>query len=88
VPAPLQIVLMDKYEYKLNTAGVDRAVERAQKVRVVADSTRAANQPKSAVPLPGTPGAPGQAQPPAAGTPAPAPMPNQGGKAPTTPAKP
>jgi hypothetical protein len=88
IPAPLQIVLMDKYEYKLNPAGVDRAVERAQKIRVVADSTRAANQPKSAVPLPGTPGAPGQAQPPAAGTPAPAPMPNQGGKAPTTPAKP
>jgi hypothetical protein len=88
VPAPLQIVLMDKYEYKLNTAGVDRAVERAQKVRVVADSTRAANQPKSAVPLPGTPGAPGQAVPPAAGTAAPAPMPNAGGKAPTKPAKP
>jgi peptidyl-prolyl cis-trans isomerase D len=88
IPAPLQIVLMDKYDYKLNAAGVDRAVERAQKVRVVADSTRAANQPKSAVPLPGTPGAPGQAEPPAAGTPAPAPMPNAGGKAPTKPAKP
>jgi hypothetical protein len=88
VPAPLQIVLMDKYEYKLNAAGVDRAVERAQKVRVVADSTRAANQPKSAVPLPGTPGAPGQPQPPQGGTSAPAPMPNAGGKAPTKPAKP
>ena len=65
VPSPLQIVLMDKYDSKVNAAGIDRAVERAQKVRVVADSTRAANQPKSAVPLPGAAGpdtgAPGQA---------------------------
>jgi hypothetical protein len=87
IPAPLQIVLMDKYEFKLNAAGVDRAVERAQKIRVVADSSRAANQPKSAVPLPGTPGAaPGQAQPPTGA--APAPTPNSGKKAPTQPAKP
>ena len=70
VPSPLQIVLMNKYESKVNPAGIDRAVERAQKIRTVADSTRAANQPKSAVPLPGAgpgaaaPGAPG-AQPPA-----------------------
>jgi hypothetical protein len=65
VPAPLQIVLMNKYDSKVNPAGIDRAVERAQKVRQVADSTRAANQPKSAVPLPGAAGpgagAPGQA---------------------------
>jgi hypothetical protein len=65
VPSPLQIVLMNKYDSKVNAAGIDRAVERAQKVRVVADSTRAANQPKSAVPLPGAAGpgagAPGQA---------------------------
>jgi len=88
VPAPLQIVLMDKYEYKLNAAGVDRAVERAQKIKVVADSTRAANQPKSAVPLPGTPGAPGAPQPPASATPVPAPAPNAGTKTPTQPAKP
>jgi peptidyl-prolyl cis-trans isomerase D len=91
VPAPLQIVLMDKYEYKLNTAGVDRAVERAQKIKVVADSTRAANQPKSAVPLPGTPGAapggaPGQSAPPAGA--APAPTPPAGKQAPAQPAKP
>src|SRR5829696_3121127 len=64
VPGPLQIVLMNKYESKVNQAGIDRAVERAQKVRTVADSTRAANQPKSAVPLPG--GAPGAAAPGAA----------------------
>ena len=53
VPAPLQIVLMDKYDAKVNAAGIDRAVERAAKVRVSADSARAAQQPKSAVPLPG-----------------------------------
>jgi peptidyl-prolyl cis-trans isomerase D len=53
VPSPLQIVLMDKYDYKLNLAGIDRAVERAQQVRSKADSARAASQPKSAVPLPG-----------------------------------
>jgi hypothetical protein len=54
VPAPLQIVLMNKFDAKVNAAGIDRAVERAQRVRAVADSTKAANQPKSAVPaLPG-----------------------------------
>ena len=61
VPSPLQIVLMNKYDSKVNAAGIDRAVERAQKIRVVADSTRAANQPKSSVPLPGGAGATGQA---------------------------
>jgi len=81
VPAPLQIVLMDKYDYKLNTAGVDRAVERAQKVRVAADSARNRNQPKSAVPLPGSPGAaPGQAGPPTGAAPAPTPAPAQPAK--------
>jgi parvulin-like peptidyl-prolyl isomerase len=56
VPAPLQIVLMEKYDAKVNPAGVDRAVERAAKVRASADSARAASQPKSAVPLPGAAG--------------------------------
>jgi peptidyl-prolyl cis-trans isomerase D len=65
VPAPLQIVLMNKYDSKLNAAGVDRAVERATKLRVAADSARAASQPKSAVPLPGA-AAPGAATPPSA----------------------
>jgi hypothetical protein len=53
VPAPLQIVLMDKYDAKVNPAGIDRAVERAAKLRATADSARAASQPKSSVPLPG-----------------------------------
>lgn len=63
VPAPLQIVLMDKYDAKVNAAGVDRAVERAAKLRVSADSARAAQQPPSAVPLPGATPAPAQPAP-------------------------
>ncbi|HKO16819.1 MAG TPA: peptidylprolyl isomerase [Gemmatimonadaceae bacterium] len=61
VPQPIASVLQDKYESSVNQAGLDRAVERAQKIRTVADSTRAANQPKSAVPLPGAPGGAGSA---------------------------
>jgi peptidyl-prolyl cis-trans isomerase D len=57
VPAPLQIVLMDKYDAKVNAAGIDRAVERAAKLRASADSARTSQQPPSAVPLPGAPGA-------------------------------
>ena len=57
VPAPLQIVLMDKYDAKVNAAGIDRAVERAAKLRASADSARTAQQPPSAVPLPGAPAA-------------------------------
>jgi peptidyl-prolyl cis-trans isomerase D len=53
VLSPLQLLLMDKYDAKVNSAGIDRAVERAQKIRASADSARAATQPKSAVPLPG-----------------------------------
>jgi parvulin-like peptidyl-prolyl isomerase len=59
VPAPLQIVLMDKYDAQVNAAGIDRAVERAAKLRATADSARAAQQPPSAVPLPGATPAPG-----------------------------
>ena len=38
---------------KIVDAGVDRALEAAQKLRGSADSTRAANRPASAVPMPG-----------------------------------
>jgi hypothetical protein len=72
VPVPLKKILDSKYEASVNSAGIDRAVERAQKVRSAADSARAANQPKSQIPLPGGPpggAAPGQPQP----TPPPAP---------------
>ena len=58
VPAPLQIILMDKYDAKVNPAGIDRAVERAAKLRATADSARTAQQPASAVPLPGAPARP------------------------------
>ena len=62
VPSPLQIVLMDKFDAKVNASTVDKAIERATVLRVAADSARAAGQPKSSVPLPGTPG-PGQGKP-------------------------
>ena len=52
IPSPLQIVLLNKYPAKINQAGIDRAVELAAKLRVSADSAKAASQPKSAVPLP------------------------------------
>jgi len=53
----LESALHTKYDYKVNAAGIDRALERAQRIRAVADSTKAAQQPPSAVPLPGQPGA-------------------------------
>jgi hypothetical protein len=63
-PAPLKKMLDAKYEASVNAAGIDRAVERATRVRASADSARTANQPKSQIPLPG--GAPGGARPPEA----------------------
>ena len=67
-PLPLRKMLDAKYEASVNSAGLDRALERAQKVRSSADSARTANQPKSEIPMPGAPGRPpegAQAQPPA-----------------------
>lgn len=52
VPQPIQLVLASKYQSKVYPAGVDRAVERAKKLRSSADSARAASQPRSQVPLP------------------------------------
>jgi len=72
-PAPLKKLLDLKYESSVNQAGIDRAVERAQKVRASADSARAANQPKSQIPIPGMGGPPPSAQPPGAQPPAPQP---------------
>ena len=62
VPAPLKKLLDSKYDASVNPAGIDRAFERAQKVRTSADSAKAANQPKSEVPIPGA-GGPPAAQP-------------------------
>ena len=56
IPLPLQSVLRAKYDAKTYPAGVDRSVERARRLRATADSTRAAQQPRSQVPLPLPPG--------------------------------
>jgi hypothetical protein len=64
VPQPLATVVQAKYSSSINGAGIDRAVERAQKIRAAADSARVQNQPKSQVPLPGMPN-PGAQRPPA-----------------------
>jgi PPIC-type PPIASE domain len=55
VPPPVQMVAQMKYKSKMYPAGIDRAVERAMRLRASADSARAANQPKSQVPLPQAP---------------------------------
>lgn len=58
IPAPLASALHDKFDGKVNAAGLERAVAAAVKIRATADSARAASQPKSAVPIPETPAAP------------------------------
>jgi hypothetical protein len=75
VPQPLAAVLQGKYDSSINSAGVDRSVERAQKIRSAADSTRAKNQPRSDVPLPGA--VPNQGQQPVTPPSAPAPRPTK-----------
>ena len=65
VPPPVQAVLTSKYESKTYPAGIDRALEHAKKLRTVADSSRAAQQPRSQVPLPMPPATPQPAAPPA-----------------------
>jgi hypothetical protein len=62
IQMPVKAALDVKYEAELNSAGIDRAVESARKVRASADSARM-SQPSS-IPLP--PGAGGQ--PPPTGT--------------------
>lgn len=68
VPPPIQAVLATKYDARTYTAGVDRAVERAQRLRASADSARAASQPRTQVPLPGTQQPQGGAPPDTTGT--------------------
>jgi hypothetical protein len=55
VPPPLGNALRQKYEGKVSSAGLDRALEGAKRIRAATDSSRAAQQPKSAVPMPATP---------------------------------
>jgi hypothetical protein len=67
VPDPLEVLLRDRYSYKISEAGLVRALEHATRVRAASDSARARmqqNAPPSAVPMPG-PG--GGAVPPGAG---------------------
>jgi hypothetical protein len=70
-PPALKKILDAKYEASINQAGIDRALERATRVRASADSAKAASQPKSAIPLPGAGGPPPRpdSQPPAAAQP-------------------
>ena len=56
VPPPLEALLREKYQWSVNPSGLDRATETATKLRAQQDSTKAQNQPKSEVPLPGAPG--------------------------------
>jgi len=65
VSEPVSIALRKKYDARVVQAGIDRAVKEAEKAKAAADSAKAANLPKSMVPLPG--------QAPAAGAEAPAP---------------
>lgn len=70
VPTPIEAAVRAKYDWKLNDAGLDRALEKAATVRASADSARSAGQPATAVPLPGQGGAPAPAPtPPPAGQP-------------------
>jgi hypothetical protein len=62
VAEPVQAALRDKFESRIVMAGVERALEKAIKIRQVADSTRATQQPQSAVPMPGAPMAAPQPQ--------------------------
>jgi hypothetical protein len=57
VPEPVARVLRDKEGASVNSAGIDRAVERAVKEHVAKDSTAGAAAPATAVPMPGN-GAP------------------------------
>jgi parvulin-like peptidyl-prolyl cis-trans isomerase-like protein len=63
VPPILSTALREKYDAKVNKTGIERAIERATKIRVSADSARAAQTPASAVPMGGQPGQAPQGQP-------------------------
>lgn len=52
VPEEMATVLRDKYESRVVTASLDRAVAEAQRLKTAADSAAAAAQPPSAVPMP------------------------------------
>jgi hypothetical protein len=53
IPLPTEVseLLRDTYDWKIASAGVERAVERARRIRAARDSTRAASRPQSQVPM-------------------------------------
>jgi peptidyl-prolyl cis-trans isomerase D len=51
VPTEISELLRDTYDWKIADAGVERALERARRIRTVRDSTRAASRPQSQVPM-------------------------------------
>jgi peptidyl-prolyl cis-trans isomerase D len=61
IPPPLADALRDKYDGSIKQAGLTRALEMATKIRAMADSSRAAGQPRSAVPMPPDTGSAGGA---------------------------
>jgi hypothetical protein len=75
VPTEVSELLRDTYDWKIANAGVERAVERARRIRTTRDSTRAASRPQSQVPLgptqPGTTPPAGGQQPATPSTPQP-----------------
>jgi peptidyl-prolyl cis-trans isomerase D len=72
VSEPVSLALRRKFDARVVQAGIDRAVAESEKMKAAADSAKAANLPKSVVPIPGAPGAASAAPTP---TPAPAPAP-------------
>jgi hypothetical protein len=54
VPPPVADAVREKYDASVKEAGLTRALEVTQKARAAADSSKAAAQPKSAVPMPDT----------------------------------
>ncbi len=58
VTQPVQNVLREKYDYTINAEALDRVLLEAAKVRLASDSTTAAGQPATVVPLPNTQPAP------------------------------
>ncbi len=53
VAPPVEWALRSKYPHVINNAGLDRALQQALRIRASADSARTAQQPPSAVPMPG-----------------------------------
>jgi hypothetical protein len=51
VPSEVSELLRDTYDWKIADAGVERALERARRIRATRDSTRAATRPPSQVPM-------------------------------------